>query len=425
MRAAKYRRWLIVGIGVALLCALPGVVGALPVHALNLSPAALESRILASADRPYQGYAENDGRLDLPQLPQLGSVSSLLSGTTMIRTWYSDAQQWRTDVVTDTGEQDMYQDAKGTTAWDFETGQVTRVNGDPAAHLPRAEDFVPPQLALRLLHAVGKADPVTPLPAQRIAGIAADGLQIVPASADNTIGRLDIWADPATGVPLEVSIYARGAAAPALVTRFLDVELTAPAASTVVFRPARGLAESTTSAGAFDTLLAGAPQTPMPISLNGQNIQPVQLGAGTTAYGSGLDSFLVLGLPQSAGSSAMSAVAPAAAPVTFSNGAGELIKTPLLNLLLVRYQAPTGSLTFLMAGFIGSDELVQAGTDLLNKFATTQLFCPSHQPCIVFPPNLQDWTQAGPTANCRTQVLPGPGGNFEIICNPVTYEGDN
>ena len=424
MRAAKFRRWLIVGIGVALLCALPGAVGALPVHAVNLSTAELESRILASTDHPYQGYAENDGRLDLPQLPQLSSVSSLLSGTTMIRTWYSNANQWRTDIVTDTGEQDMYQDARGTTAWDFETGQVTRLNGTPPAHLPRAQDFVPQQLALRLLHTAGKADSVTSLPAQRVAGIAADGLQIVPASADNTIGRIDIWADPDTGVPLEVSIYGRGESAPALTTRFLDVELTAPAASTVTFQAARGLAKSTTNTDDFDTLLAGTPFVSLPPTLAGGHAQPVQSGTDTVEYGSGLDSILVFGLPPTTGSSAMSAAAPAAAPVTFTDGTGELIKTPLLNLLLVRLGTDKHSLIFLLAGFVGSDRLVQAGTDLVNQFANVSVLCVPHEACMSFNPGPDStgWTLPISAPGCTVQALSNDG--FEFSCPPPTPGDD-
>src|SRR5579859_4577554 len=100
-----YRRWGVVGIAIAVLCALPSVVAALPVHAAAVAPAALRARILAAAEHPYQGYVESDGGLDLPELPQLGAVSDLLSGSTMIRTWYSDPDLWRTDVVTATGEQ--------------------------------------------------------------------------------------------------------------------------------------------------------------------------------------------------------------------------------------------------------------------------------------------------------------------------------
>src|ERR1700737_1871260 len=95
-----FRRWGVVGVAIAVLCALPSVVAAWPVHAAAVAPATLRARILAAADHPYQGYAESDGGLDLPELPQLGTISDLFSGSTMIRTWYSTPELWRSDVVT-------------------------------------------------------------------------------------------------------------------------------------------------------------------------------------------------------------------------------------------------------------------------------------------------------------------------------------
>src|ERR1700735_3056103 len=74
VRAQARRRWLVVACVVAVLCALPGVVGALPVPGSALTAAQLRARILASSAVPYQGYAESVGALDLPELPDLGDV---------------------------------------------------------------------------------------------------------------------------------------------------------------------------------------------------------------------------------------------------------------------------------------------------------------------------------------------------------------
>jgi hypothetical protein len=124
-----YRRWGVVGAAIAVLCSLPTVVAALPVHAAAIAPSALRARILTAADHPYQGYAESVGGLDLPEPPQLGAVSDLLSGLTTLRTWYSSPELWRTDVISATGEQDLYQTEVGTLSWNFETGQITQVLG--------------------------------------------------------------------------------------------------------------------------------------------------------------------------------------------------------------------------------------------------------------------------------------------------------
>lgn len=373
VRRDAYRRWIAVGTGIAALCALPSVLGALPVSAAAVAPAVLEARILASPGHPYQGYVTTDGRLDVPQLPQLGAVSSLLSGVTTMRTWYAGPDRWRTDVDSLTGEQDMYQTSSGTVSWDFETGHITEVVGNPTVRLPRPQDLVPAQLGLRLLHTAGPADRVSALPALNVAGIAADGLEIRPGSADSTIGRVDIWADPATGVPLEVAVYARGANQPAITTRFLDVELSSPSASDVTFDPAPGLPISVATSSDVTSLLDSRAFIPLPQSLDGlpaaQSL--AGYGAAVSGYGSGFNTFAVLYLGDRLGDSAMTAATDGgASTVTFGNGGvgapgtGRLIRTPLLSVLVVRSQR--FDQVFLLAGFTSPDVLVKAAGDLLT-----------------------------------------------------------
>lgn len=373
VRRDAYRRWIAVGTGIAALCALPSVLGALPVSAAAVAPATLEARILAAADHPYQGLVSTDGELDVPQLPQLGAVSSLLSGVTTMRTWFAGPGRWRTDVVGLTGEQDMYQTSSGTVSWDFETGHITEVAGDPTVRLPRPMDLVPAQLGLRLLHTAGPADRVSALPGLKIAGISAAGLEIRPSSADSTIGKVDIWADPATGVPLQVAVYARGAARAAISTRFLDVKLTTPSASDVTFNPAPGLPVSVATSSDVTTLLDRRAFIPLPKSLDGlpaaQSL--AGYGAAVSGYGSGFTTFALLYLGDRLGDSAMSAATSGgAAPVTFGNdgvgapGTGRLIQTPLLSVLLVR--SSRFDQVFLLAGFTSPDVLVKAAGDLLT-----------------------------------------------------------
>src|SRR6266542_12036 len=52
---------------------------------------------------------------------------------------------------------------------------------------------------------------------------AGKGVERAPA-----VRSIDIWADPATGLPLQAEITGRGTARPILVTRFLEVSLTTP-----------------------------------------------------------------------------------------------------------------------------------------------------------------------------------------------------
>jgi hypothetical protein len=372
------------------LCALPGIIGALPVSAAAVAPTALQARILASADHPYQGYVSSEGALDLPELPQLAAISSLLGGVTTMRTWYAGPDRWRTDVDSLTGEQDTYGTSLGTVSWDFETGRVTGILGDPAIRLPRPQDVVPAQLALRLLHTAGPADRLLPLPVQRVAGIAAAGLEMRPAAAGSTIGRIDIWADPATGVPLQVEVYGRGSARAALTTRFLDVKLTSPAASDVTFSPAPGLPVSVATSSDVTSLLDPRARIQLPPSLAGLPAAPrlEGYGASVSGYGSGFSTFAVLYLADQLGDSAVSAAKGGGAAVTFGNsgadaqGEGWLFRTPLLSVLIVRNAA--FDRVFLLAGFTTPDVLIKAAGSLLSYESAAPPFrISARSPCPV------------------------------------------
>src|SRR4029453_13306921 len=98
----------------------------------------------------------------------------------------------------------------------------TQVVGDLPARLPQAPDLLPPDLARRLLADAAPGDGLTALPPRRVAGIAAAGLRFTPGDPDTTIDRLDVWADPATGLPLQVEL------AGGFPSRFLALSLTPP-----------------------------------------------------------------------------------------------------------------------------------------------------------------------------------------------------
>jgi hypothetical protein len=64
-------------------------------------------------------------------------------------------------------------------------------------------------LAHRMLSGA-KAAELSRLPSRRIAGHSAAGLRLVPSDKRSTVGRVDIWADDETAIPLRVEVYAAG-----------------------------------------------------------------------------------------------------------------------------------------------------------------------------------------------------------------------
>jgi hypothetical protein len=353
---------------VAGLCAVPVVIAALPVTRSSLNVEELRSRILASAPAPYQGLVETRGSLGLPDLPGLSDVTDLLGSTTRMRVWYDSSRRWRVDVITETGERDFYQTRNGMAIWDYERSLLTRVFGEPPVRLPQGSDLTPPELARRLLR-IATPDRVSELPARRIAGVAAAGLRITPADAATTVGHVDIWADPATGLPVELRLTAKGSDLDVLSARFLDLRQRRPAASVLDVAPAVQTPSIRVSAPDLVSRLAGFALYPLPERLAGRPALPLSYGHRTVrAYGGGFSSFAVLPLPGRFGRRVMRAAQDAGAAevqLKSAQGQGLVIRTPLLTALIA-----TDFLrdrTVVLAGPAREDLLVTAANELLSE----------------------------------------------------------
>ena len=224
MKIQIVRRWAVVVAGVALLCGLPVIASALPVSVPQLTASQLRARILASADESYAGYAESNATFGLPPVSGLTGLTSLLNGVTKMRVWQATPGRWRVDVLSDAGERDTYQlSGYRSFIWNSGGQLLTEVRGPQVYRLPRAADLVPPALALRLLSEGGRQARFSVIAPVRVAGRSAAGLRMTPADPASTVGRVDIWADPSSGLPLMVEVFGRGSGRPALQSLFFQV----------------------------------------------------------------------------------------------------------------------------------------------------------------------------------------------------------
>ena len=396
-----WRRWSIVAGGTALLCALPAVIAALPVPASSISAQALRARILASARVPYQGYAESTVNLGLPELPDLHNVSLLLDGTTDQYVWYHSPAYWRADDVTGTGESDTYADGGVTYLWNYGTNLLTQVTGAEPVRLPRAPDLLPPDLARRLLDTAGRGDRISRLPGRRIAGVDAAGLRLVPAGAQTTIGAVEIWADPASGLPVAVQISGRGtghqSGQPVLISTFLELSRAQPDLTAVIPHPAPNVGLTTTRLPDVDGVLNGdgdgdSDGTPFPPQLGGLRHAALRGSPpGVALYGTGFSRFVLLPLPRDVGTDALNAAIQAGAdsvtlPATGEGATGGgatggtagaapasvLIRTPLLSVLMVR--AGFHHAVFLFTGAVTPAVLENSASALVTDLSQRHRF---------------------------------------------------
>lgn len=354
--------------GLVLLCGLPVIASALPVSVPALTANQLRGRILASADESYSGYAESNATFGLPSLTGLADLTSLLDGVTKMRVWQAAPDRWRVDVLTDAGERDTYQ--LGSRTWLWASGQelLTEVLGQPALRLPRPADLVPPALALRLLAEAGRGAKYSVIPPLRVAGQSAAGLRMTPADPASTVGRVDIWAEPASGLPLMVEIFGRGSRTPALESQFFSVARWQPEAQ--VLTPARGpgtgfnVTSASNLAGALNNLgLEG-----LPARLAGRVRIPVTTQFDTIGvYGGGLATFVVLGVRGNSGRNLVSdTLSAGGTPLDLTGGTGALISAPLVNAVIIR---PAGFyVTLLIAGTVSAQVLEQAAAELMTDW---------------------------------------------------------
>jgi hypothetical protein len=399
VRREARRRWAIVLASVAVLCAVPVAVSAWPGRNVRVDADELRDLIERSASLPYEGYAESVGTLGLPQLPRLGQVAALVSGNTKLRAWYAAKDRWRVDVVETGQERGVYRTPTSIVNWDYGANQlsvvelgeiglivlgrpgavpedaITYVSGEPASRLPRGADLMPPDLARRLLD-LAEGERVATVPGRRIAGIDAAGLRITTAAPESTIGHIDIWADPRTGLPLRIEITARNAERPILVTRFLDVRQATPSDTVLTPpEPRDGLSvvnvSPDDSLDLFDGIVTQLPPTigglprwndPGSWPPDGPDRRVVVKYSPGVAYGAGLTRIAVVTMNGRFGNDVLRAARGWGTAITLPDAAAVLIAAPLLSLMVVHVHSTNQ--TFLLAGMVDGIHMQRFGEAL-------------------------------------------------------------
>jgi hypothetical protein len=353
---------------------LPTAFGALPATSSSLTPRQVVAAARNSATVAHEGYVETTGTLGLPDLPRLGEVAALLGGTSHARVWWRSTTAWRVARVTTTGESDAYTWHGTLHTWDFEARRAATIVMSSPVRLPRMDDLLPPQAARRILAGLGSSDKVVALPAKRVAGRSADGIRITPASAHTTVGRVDMYVDTATGLPLSLQLFPRGSSNPALTTGFLDVRMTRPSDAVLTPRDPTGVPNDTVVvpdiAAAADVFAPYALPDELATFPRSRDLA----GVGTGTYGEGLARFTVVPLNPDLGRSALHAATDGGGlDLNIPGGTAVLLQTPLLNAVIAhgdREESPPfegRGRSYLIAGTVDADTLTAAVTALFDN----------------------------------------------------------
>jgi hypothetical protein len=387
-RAPAGWRWLVAGGAVAVLVALPGLAGAVPARDRPVGADELLGRVLGSERVAYQGYAEARAGLGLPDVPRAGRVVALLGETTRMRAFVAGPEAWRVDELTPIGERDLYRTGWGTWQWDSGERRAVATRGEAAVRFARPADLLPPELGRRVAAAAGAGE-VTRLGARRVAGVHALGLRIVPRSAGTTVARADLWADPATGLPVRVELTARtpaeyarracvgpvdgspcanatpilgrgsgGQREPIVTSAFLDLELGPPDPANVRFTvPADADVQHNEAPDLARAIDRFSPFV-LPGRLDGR-ARRTEVASAASTYGRGFELVAVVAFPArfSPRTRAFLERAPARAGAW---GEASVIATPLLNGMIFEHQG----IAYALAGTVTQPVLDQVAADL-------------------------------------------------------------
>lgn len=200
----------------------------------------------------FSGTIEQTTDLGLPQLPSTSggasnqaAVLDLVTGSHTARVFADGPKRERVQVLDKLAERDVVRN--GSTVWFYDSAARTATK---AALPSRAEGdatptttgvLTPPQLAKRFLSAVTPTTKVTLGDNTSVAGQDAYDLVLAPKATGTLVQAVSIAVDGANGLPLAVTVTARGQNDAAFSLAFSKFIPSAPDASLFSFTPPDGV----------------------------------------------------------------------------------------------------------------------------------------------------------------------------------------
>ncbi|NHN57144.1 hypothetical protein G9U51_15340 [Calidifontibacter sp. DB0510] len=217
-------------------------------------PAKTPQQLLASALSAkvpgLSGTVTTSADLGLPQLPEgtgsgvAGIPLSLLSGSHTMKVWYAGGTGARVALLGRQSETDLI--ANRTDAWVWNSSDRTVLHaklpsGGKHANAPvEAPKYSPQQIADWALKQAGPTTAVSSSANTVVAGRSAYDLTLTPKQSGTKVGSIHVAIDAKTSIPLQVKVFAKGAANPALSVGFSQVSFTVPDKKVFEFTPPAG-----------------------------------------------------------------------------------------------------------------------------------------------------------------------------------------
>lgn len=352
------RWWVVLAVAVGLIAAPFAVAAGTAPAPLHISSADLLARVQASREVAWSGDVETVGGLQVPATDSFTTLADLLGERTDLRVWWRGPEDWRVDRTRSTGETDLFRLGQTAVRWIFESETAT-ISPVSEVRLPDATDLLPATLGRSMLQGVLGTE-VDALPSRRIAGVTAAGLRLTPNDPASTVARVDVWAEPRTGLPVRVEVSGAGDRQPVLTTTLTSLDLATPDAATTHFVASDGVKvvydQSVDVAAAAN---AFAPYD-LPPSLGGLatrgGVDPGAVGI----YGRGPTTMIVLPLRGQVAGPLRQRLRDS--PAAEDSALGTLVPVGPVGLLMTARRGDRTS--FLLAGTVSAATLRRAATEL-------------------------------------------------------------
>ena len=195
------------------------------------------------------------------------SLAGLMSGTNTIKVWYGSETRQRIAVLGATGESDLFRDDDQVWQWDSTDRTAVQSFANPQSNVQDAPipvdgtTVTPDDLARQTVAAIDPATVVRVAAPGTVAGRRAYQLVLTPSESSGTrIGRVVLWLDGETRMPLAAQVYARGITRePSIDLSFTQIAFEVPADDAFRFVPPRDAEIKTYNSAAADGEIASSP----------------------------------------------------------------------------------------------------------------------------------------------------------------------
>ena len=276
----------------------------------------------------------------------LTTALELLSGSHDFRVYVGGENQSRVQIKDRMAERDMIHNGSDVWLYDSSSNAATHMSFPPdlaataeakvaelRSQLP-TDLSTPAQLAERFLAELDPSTTVSVGTDTRVAGRSVYQLVLTPKTADTLVASVSIAVDSVTGLPLKVTVLAKGQSTPALQVGFTAIDFEAPNVALFNFVPPVGAAVTEqTAPKMFDSPASGG-------AADHQSNQSAAAGEVPIITGTGWSSIIEVPAP--------------AVPV-------ELGGNPMVDLLLTSVEGGRALTTSLLTVFLASDGRMFAG----------------------------------------------------------------